>query len=174
MSAAGVHLIDTSLRAGRPIGPLPLPDLPAIPGREVAGAVDALGEGVEPSWLGARVVAHLGPASGGYATRAVCDVERLHVIPEGFSDAAAVTMIGTGRTTMAILDRARITADDVVVVTAAAGGIGSLLVQAARNAGATVVAAVGGPLKVAHARAQGADIVVDYDEAGPRPPNGPT
>ncbi len=67
---------------------------------------------------------------------------------------------------MAILDRARITADDVVVVTAAAGGIGSLLVQAARNAGATVVAAVGGPVKVAHARAQGADITVDYDVAG--------
>jgi len=150
VSAAGVHLIDTSLRAGQQMGPLPLPDLPAIPGREVAGTVDGLGQGVAPSWLGARVVAHLGPASGGYATRAVCDVERLHVIPEGASDAAAVTMIGAGRTTMAILDRARITADDVVVVTAAAGGIGSLLVQAARNAGATVVAAVGGPVKVAH------------------------
>ena len=164
MSVAGVHLIDASLRAGRPIG-APLPDLPAIPGREVAGTVDALGEGMASSWLGAQVVAHLGPASSGYATRAVCDVERLHVIPDDASDSAAVTMIGTGRTAMAILDRGRIGTADIVVVTAAAGGIGSLLVQAARNAGATVVAAVGGPVKVAHARAQGADITVDYAEA---------
>ncbi len=55
VSAAGVHLIDTSLRAGQQMGPLPLPDLPAIPGREVAGTVDGLGQGVAPSWLGARV-----------------------------------------------------------------------------------------------------------------------
>ncbi len=164
MSAAGVHLIDTSLRAGHQIGPLPSPTSPPYRAERLP-APSTLGRGAAPSWLGARVVARLGPASGGYATRAVCDVGRLRVIPDGASDAVAVTMIGTGRTTMAILDRARIGAADIVVVTAAAGGIGSLLVQAARHAGATVVAAVGGPVRVAHARTRGADIVVGYDEA---------
>ena len=63
LAAAGVHLIDTTIRAGVQRGPMPLPDLPAIPGREVAGTVDALGAGVAEEWLGRRVVAHLGPAS---------------------------------------------------------------------------------------------------------------
>lgn len=166
VAAAGVHLIDTALRAGRQISSSPLAVLPAVPGREVAGVVDAVGSGVESTWIGRRVVAHLGIASGGYAEKAACDVERLHVIPEAATDAAAVAMIGTGRTTMTIVERALLEATDVVVVTAAAGGIGSLLVQAGHKAGATVVAAVGGPAKMETARQLGADIVVDYDEVG--------
>ena len=125
------------------MGLLPQPELPTIPGREVAGVVDAVGAGVDEDWIGRRVVAHLGPASRGYATLAVREVEAVHVLPDGLADDAAVAMIGTGRTTMAILDTAAITADDTVLVTAAAGGIGTLLVQAARNAGARVIAAAG-------------------------------
>lgn len=143
VAAAGVHLIDTAIRSGRPMGPMPLPELPAIPGREVAGVVDALGEEVDPSWQGRRVVAHLGMASAGYAELAVREVEHLHALPDGVADDVAVAMIGTGRTAMAILDVARIGAGDVVLVTAAAGGLGSLLTQAARHAGATVVGAAG-------------------------------
>ena len=60
VAAAGVHLIDTTIRSGVPMGPLPLPELPAIPGREVAGVVDAVGPDADESWLGRRVVAHLG------------------------------------------------------------------------------------------------------------------
>src|SRR5919204_591354 len=71
VAAAGVHLIDTNIRAGVQQGPMPLPELPTVPGREVAGTVDALGAGVDESWLGRRVVAHLGPASGGHAELAV-------------------------------------------------------------------------------------------------------
>jgi NADPH:quinone reductase len=78
VAAAGVHLIDTVLREGRPMGPLALPDLPTIPGREVAGIVDAVGPQVDERWLGRRVVAHLGPASGGYAELAVRETEALH------------------------------------------------------------------------------------------------
>ncbi|MGG8405913.1 alcohol dehydrogenase catalytic domain-containing protein, partial [Streptomyces sp. 12297] len=52
VAAAGVHLLDTTLRAGVPTGPLALPDLPTVPGREIAGTVDALGEGTDPAWLG--------------------------------------------------------------------------------------------------------------------------
>jgi NADPH:quinone reductase len=166
VAAAGVHLIDTVLREGRPMGPLALPDLPTIPGREVAGTVDAVGPEVDERWLGRRVVAHLGPASGGYAELAVREAEALHALPDGLADDAAVAMIGTGRTALAILEVARPTADDVVLVTAAAGGLGSLLVQAARNAGATGVGVAGGPAKVDRVRQLGADVAVDYAAAG--------
>jgi NADPH2:quinone reductase len=162
VAAAGVHLIDTTIRAGVQRGPMPLPDLPAIPGREVAGVVDALGSGVDEGWLGRRVVAHLGPASGGYAELAVRETEALRALPDGLADDDAVAMIGTGRTALAILEVAALTADDVVLVTAAAGGLGSLLVQAARNAGATVVGVAGGPAKVQRVAQLGAAVAVDY------------
>jgi NADPH:quinone reductase len=162
VAAAGVHLIDTMVRRGIQMGPLPLPDLPAIPGREVAGVVDAVGPETGNGWLGRRVVAHLGRATGGYAELAVREAAALHALPDGLADDAAVAMVGTGRTTMAILDVARIEPGDVVLVTAAAGGIGSLLVQAAQNAGATVVGVAGGPAKVARVRAAGASAAIDY------------
>lgn len=101
VAAAGVHLIDTTIRAGVE-GWFPPPDLPMIPGRDVAGVVDALGPGVDQGWLGRRVVAYLGPASGGYAELAVIGADALHVLPEGLSDDAAVAMIGTGRTAIGI------------------------------------------------------------------------
>jgi len=165
VSAAGVHFIDTAIRAGRRMGPMPLPDLPQIPGREVAGTVDALGPGVGDEWRGRRVVTHLGPASGGYAALAVHEVEAVHALDDHLSDAAAVAMIGTGQTTMAILDVAALQRDDVAMVTAAASGVGSLLVQAARNAGAEVVGAAGGAEKAARLRGLGVR-AVDYAEPG--------
>src|SRR3954451_18527754 len=62
VGAAGVHVIDTAIRAGRAVGPFPLPQLPVIPGREVAGVVGSTGPGVDPGWRGRPVVAHLGTA----------------------------------------------------------------------------------------------------------------
>jgi NADPH:quinone reductase len=165
VAAAGVHFIDTAIRAGREMGPMPLPDLPQIPGREVAGTVDAIGPGVGDEWRGRRVVAHLGPASGGYAALAVRDAEAVHALDDHLSDAAAVAMIGTGRTTMAILDVAEVSPGDVALVTAAASGVGSLLVPAARNAGAEVVGAAGGADKVGRLRDLGLR-AVDYAEPG--------
>ncbi|MFJ5264250.1 zinc-binding dehydrogenase [Streptomyces sp. NPDC088387] len=162
VAAAGVHLLDTALREGMR-GPLPEPPaLPTIPGREVAGTVESLGEGVAALWLGKRVVAHLGFAPGGYAELAVTDVDRVHEIPENLDPAQAVAMIGTGRTAMGILQFTELGPDSVAVVPAAAGGIGTLLVQYARNAGATVVGLAGGPAKVALVAANGADLAVDY------------
>jgi NADPH2:quinone reductase len=160
VAAAGVHLIDTKIREGVQMGPMPLPTLPDIPGREVAGRVDAVGDDADPAWLGRRVVAHLGPASRGYAERAVREVEHLHALPDGMPDEVAVAMIGTGRTAMAILDVARIEAGDVVLVTAAAGGLGALLSQAARRAGARVIGAAGPGKPVS------ADVLVDYTRPG--------
>ncbi|WP_418961406.1 zinc-binding dehydrogenase [Streptomyces tritici] len=163
VAAAGVHVLDTTLRQGGP-GPYPAPELPTIPGREVAGTVDALGEGVDPAWLGKQVVAHLGMVPGGYAEAAVTDTDRLHPVPDGLGPAEAVAMIGTGRTTLGILQFAEPGPEDVVLVTAAAGGIGTLLVQYAKNAGATVIGLAGGPDKTARVRANGADLAVDYTQ----------
>ena len=164
--AAGVHVLDTFIRSGASGGPFPLPELPTIPGREVAGEIDAVGPDVDATWIGSTVVAHLGPASGGYAELAVAAVTSLHTIPVGLDEAAAVAMIGTGRTAFGIAEAAAFTPDDVVLVTAAAGGLGTLLVQLAHRAGATVVGVAGGPNKVEVARSVGADIAVDYTAEG--------
>ncbi|MCL6668446.1 MULTISPECIES: zinc-binding dehydrogenase [Streptomyces] len=162
VAAAGVHLLDTALREGFR-GPLPeLPALPTVPGREVAGVVESLGEGVAELWRGRRVVAHLGLAPGGYAELAVVDVDRVHEIPRNLDFAEAVAMIGTGRTAMGIVQFAELGPDAVAVIPAAAGGIGTLLVQYARHAGAHVVGLAGGPEKTARVLAGGADLAVDY------------
>ncbi|WP_374778327.1 zinc-binding dehydrogenase [Streptomyces sp. NBC_01310] len=164
VAAAGVHLLDTDLRQGIQ-GPAPaLPDLPTVPGREVAGTVDALGPGTDPTWLGRPVVVHLGFAPGGYAEYAVADADRLHPVPPGLDPAEAVAMIGTGRTTLGILQFADLGPDSVALVPAAAGGIGTLLVQYAVNAGATVIALAGGPAKTARAAANGAHLALDYTD----------
>jgi NADPH:quinone reductase len=152
IEAAGVHLIDTSIRAGRSGGPFPLPSLPMTPGREVAGTVD-----------GRRVVAHLGMASGGYAELAAAPESALHEIPDGLPFDVAVAAIGTGRTAIGILETAELKADDVVLVTAAAGGLGGLFLQAARDAGAFSIGAAGGEHKVAQLDA---DLAVDYSRPG--------
>src|SRR6478735_8976448 len=143
VGAAGVHVLDTFIRAGESGGPFPLPELPTVPGREVAGIVDRVGPEVDPSWLDRRVVAHLGMASGGYAELALAPEAALHDIPSGMDDELAVAMIGTGRTAFGIAEAAAVTADDVVLVTAAAGG-----------------------RKVDVARCLGAQIGVDYENDG--------
>src|SRR5215208_3429155 len=165
VESAGVHLIDTSIRRGQAGGPPPPPELPMTPGREVAGVVDEVGSGVDERLLDRRVAADLGMA-GGYAELALAWTKSLHVLPEGLDADHAVAMIGTGRTTMAILELAAPTGDDVVVITAAAGGIGMLLVQAVRATGATVVGAAGGQRKVSLPRELGASSAVDYSQPG--------
>ncbi|MFJ3773880.1 zinc-binding dehydrogenase [Streptomyces sp. NPDC090075] len=166
VAAAGVHLLDTALRAGHQ-GPAPRPTaLPTIPGREVAGVVESLGDGVDGLWLGRRVVAHLGFAPGGYAELAVTEVERLHEVPANLGFPEAVAMIGTGRTALGILQFAEPGPESVILVPAAAGGVGTLLVQYAKHAGATVIGLAGGPEKVERVRADGADLALDYTDPG--------
>ncbi|HEX5996926.1 MAG TPA: zinc-binding dehydrogenase [Jiangellales bacterium] len=161
VESAGVHLLDTVIRQGGG-GPRVAPRLPMTPGREVAGVIDEVGAGVDTDLVGRRVVADLGLTSGGYAELALARPAAVHVIPDRLDADSAVAMVGTGRTTMAILELAAPTAADIVLLTAAAGGVGTLLVQAAHAAGATVVGAAGGVDKVALVRRIGADHAVDY------------
>ncbi|MFJ9367142.1 zinc-binding dehydrogenase [Nocardia sp. NPDC101769] len=160
--AAGVHLLDTALRQGFSGSPMPMPELPTIPGREVAGRVDRVGPGVDDSWLGRAVVAHIGQAPGGYAELTVTEAERLHAIPDGVDAGAAVAMIGTGRTTLGILGFAEVSAETVAIVPSAAGGIGTLLVQYLAAAGATVIGLAGGKAKADLVYENGADLALDY------------
>jgi NADPH:quinone reductase len=162
---SGVHLLDTTLRRGD-AGPVPLPALPTIPGREVAGVVDAVGSDGDREWLGRRVVAHLGPRPGGYAGQAVTTPELLIPVPDHVALADAVAMVGTGRTAQGILELEPPRSTDTVLVPAAAGGLGWLLVQAARAAGASVVAAARGEEKLHRLSRLGPDRLVDYGRDG--------
>jgi NADPH:quinone reductase len=165
VAASGVHLLDTTIRRGQP-GPLPPPELPTIPGREVAGTVDQIGAGVDRSWLGRRVVAHLGPVPGGYAEQAVAAVDLLLPVPDHVSFPDAVAAVGTGRTAQGIVELEPAGSDDVVLVPSAAGGLGWLLVQDAQARGARVVAAARGPERTGRLAELGPDAILDYGHTG--------
>ncbi|WP_028814338.1 zinc-binding dehydrogenase [Streptomyces flavidovirens] len=89
----------------------------------------------------------------------------LPVTPGGLDAEAAVAVITTGATAQGVLAVAQLTSHDVGLVMSAAGGLGSLFMQAARHAGAVVVGAAGGPAKVGRVRTLGAGIAIDYRDA---------
>ncbi|AOS62085.1 zinc-binding dehydrogenase [Actinoalloteichus hymeniacidonis] len=161
VAAAGVHLIHTRLRTGSTVGPNTW-TTPTTPGSQVAGVVDQVGPGVAESWLGQRVAANATGREGGYAELAIAEADSLHSLPAQLSAEAAVAMLGSGGTARGIIDFAEFTDEDVVLITSAAGGMGSLFVQAAVAAGATAVGIAGGAAKVQRVRTLGAEVAVDY------------
>ena len=100
--------------------------------------------------------------TGGYAERVAVDAGRLIEVPDGMALREAVALLADGRTALALAGRAELRAGNTVLVEAAAGGVGTLLVQIARNAGARVVALAGQERKLAVARDLGADLAVNY------------
>ena len=161
VSLANVTFVETQIRAGRAPHPSMLPALPTILGNGVGGTVVAVAPGVDPEMVGHVVVASLS-GSGGYAEQAVAAVSRLIPVPAGVTLREAVALLADGRTAMGLLRQADVRPGDTVVVEAAAGGVGTLLVQLARNAGARVIALAGGDRKLAVAAELGADVTVDY------------
>ena len=157
---ANVTFVETQVRAGRPPHPSMLPALPAILGNGVGGTV-----GDDSPWSGARVVASLN-GTGGYAERAVATASALIRIPDELATRDAVALLADGRTALALAGRVNLRTGDTVLVEAAGGGVGTLLVQIARRAGARVVALAGQPRKLALARDLGADVTVDYSRDG--------
>jgi NADPH2:quinone reductase len=160
---AGVTFADTLLRAGAPgpFGGAP----PLVPGNGVAGVVAAAGPGADPGLVGARVVSSTG-GGGGYAERVAVPAAGLVPVPDGLALDAAAALLADGRTALLLVRAAGVRAGERVLVEAAAGGLGTVLVQVARDAGARVVAAAGGPDKLALARSLGAEEAVDYRRAG--------
>jgi NADPH2:quinone reductase len=161
VAIANITFVETQVRAGKAPNPAMAPELPAVLGNGVGGLVAAVGEGVDPGLVGTRVVSSLG-GSGGYAERAVAHAASLVAVPEELDLADAVALLADGRTALALTRAAQPRPGETVLVEAAAGGVGSLLVQLARNTGARVVAAAGGERKLEVARELGAEVRVDY------------
>jgi NADPH2:quinone reductase len=165
VSFAAVDFVQTQLRRGFSPGP-PLPEPPYVPGASVAGPVRSVGPGVDAGWLGRRVVARTASRNGGNAERAVAAVDALVPVPDGLGSAEAAALLDDGGTALGLVEGARVGEGDWVLVEAAAGGVGTLLVQLARAAGARVVGAARGTAKLDLVAGLGADAVVDYSEPG--------
>ncbi|GAA4943452.1 zinc-binding dehydrogenase [Streptomonospora halophila] len=173
VAASDVMFLDAQLRSGwgreyfrmRP---------PYVPGSGVVGRVVSVGEGADPGLVGAEVLAETGQRdpethvpltpTDGYAELVAAPARYLVRLPGGLDGQAALALLHDGPTALQLAEAARFTAGDRVLVNAAAGGAGSLLVQMAARAGARVIGAARGPRKLALARELGAEAVVDYSE----------
>ncbi len=127
---ASVTFVETQVRAGRPPHPAMSPALPVVPGNGVGGRVAAVGEGADPALVGRRVVTTTG-GSGGYAERVAVPAAALLEVPAELDLADAVALLADGRTALSLVEAALPRPGETVLVLAAAGGVGSLLVQLA-------------------------------------------
>ncbi|RAZ89562.1 zinc-binding alcohol dehydrogenase family protein [Mesorhizobium hawassense] len=165
VGAAGINFFEVLMRADRYAV---TPGLPAFPGVEVAGIVEAVGEGVDRRLLRQRVAAPLFVSArpfGGYAEYVAIDASLVVPLPDAltFEDAAALMVQGL---TALHLPRQSPPAGKAVLVPAAAGGVGSLLVQLAKGQGARrVIALAGGKARRDFALSLGADAAIDSSEA---------
>lgn len=155
--AAGVNFPDLLVIQGKYQF---LPPLPFSPGKECAGVVNTVGPGVAQLKPGDRVIVQL--EYGAYAQQVVTKAANCHVIPARMSFPEAAAMGLTYMTAhFALVERAALKAGETVLVTGAAGGVGSATVQVAKALGATVLAAVSSKDKAAAAREGGADHIID-------------
>lgn len=150
--AVGLNFIDTYHRSG--LYPLPLPS--GI-GNESAGVVEAVGAGVEGFREGNRVACFSGPL-GAYASHRTVDADRVVKLPDDISFETAAAIMLKGCTAEFLIERCgRVEAGETVLVHAAAGGVGSILVPWLKCVGATVIAHAGNSRKAALAKEMGAD-----------------
>ena len=155
-TAIGLNFIDVYCRTGL----YPQPSLPFIPGTEGAGVVAALGAGVTDLKEGDRV-AYASPI-GGYSEERLIPADKLVKIPAGVSDETAAAMMLQGMTVEYLLDRTfKIGPGTVLLFHAAAGGVGLIACQWARERGATFIGTVGSDEKAALAKAHGAAHVIN-------------
>ncbi|MFC3452966.1 zinc-binding dehydrogenase [Amycolatopsis speibonae] len=164
VTAAGVGWLDALIRRGD--GPdVFAVEPPYVPGGAVAGTVDAVGAGVDETWLGKVVVTSAtGGYGGGYADTVIASPDETFPVPAGLDPQQALALLNDGSTALALLEKTPVEAGERILVSPGVGGLGSLLVQLARAAGATVIAAVRGGEKAAIARKLGAE-PVDYSVA---------
>lgn len=137
------------------------PSLPASPGGEIAGIVEALGDGVTDLTIGQRVMAHVG--GNGCRERLAVGAARAIPIPDGVSDDVAAGVSVTYGTAMhGFKDRAKLQPGESVAVLGAAGGAGLAAVEIAKLMGARVIAVASSEEKIALAMRHGADEGIDY------------
>lgn len=156
-TAVGLNFIDTYHRSG--LYALPLP---AVLGSEAAGVVEEVGPGVTGFAKGDRVAYGTGP-TGGYSEARNVPAAHVVKVPSSVDDRIAAAVMLKGMTAWYLARRThRIASGEVVLVHAAAGGVGLLLCQWAKHLGATVIGTVGSEAKAALAKAHGCDHVLLY------------
>ncbi len=139
------------------------PPFPFIPGNEVAGTIAELGEGVNHLKVGQRVIAL--PLLGGYAEKALVPATHVMPLPDSIhanEGAALVTAHATAH--HALKQRAKLQPGETLVVTGAAGGTGLAAVQIGKIMGAKVIAVCSTEEKLALAKENGADVLINYTE----------
>jgi NADPH2:quinone reductase len=155
--AVGLNFIDTYHRSG-----LYAVKLPAVLGMEAAGLVETVGEGVDRFKRGDRVAYASGPM-GAYAEFHVVAAARAVRVPDDIALETAAASMLKGMTAEFLLRRCRaVSAGETILVHAAAGGVGQIMVQWGKALGAVVIATAGGADKTALAASLGADHVIDY------------
>jgi len=154
-TVVGLNFIDIYFRSG--VYPA---SLPTGLGSEAAGVVEAVGEGVTGLMVGDRV-GTFGPTPGAYAQARNLPAKTVFKLPDDIDDRTAAAVLLKGCTTEFLVERcAKVEAGQTVLVHAAAGGVGHLLVGWLKAVGATVIGTVGSPEKAEQARAAGADHVI--------------
>ncbi len=158
VEAAGVNFVDVYHRTG-----LYQVQLPFTPGREAAGTVERVGEGVTTARPGDRVVSE--SAAGAYAEYAIVPAERAVPVPDGMEARVAAAAMLQGLTAHYLAySTYPLRPGDTCLVHAAAGGVGLLLCQIASRIGARVIGTAGSEEKARLAREAGASEVILYDE----------
>lgn len=164
-TAVGLNYIDTYHRSG--LYQLPLPSGLGV---EAAGVIEAVGDGVHGFGIGDRV-AYFSAKPGAYATHRLIGTQTLVKLPDAIDDRTAAAAMLKGLTTEFLVERCgRVLAGETVLVHAAAGGVGLLLVQWLKAIGAKVIGTVGSEAKAELARHYGADEIILYsrEEVAPR------
>jgi len=158
-TAIGFNFIDVYQRSG--VYPL---ELPTGLGHEAAGVVEAVGEGVTRFKIGDRVM-YMNAGIGAYASHRNVSVDKLVSIPSNVSDEVAAAIFFKAMTAQYLVQKTyKVKAGDVVLIHAAAGGVGQIVAGWAKALGAFVVGTVGSQAKLAVAKAAGCDAVVDYSQ----------
>ncbi len=159
-AAIGLNFADLFVRAGAyPRTPRP----PFVPGMEISGTIETVGEGVSDLRSGQRVAAV--PLFGGHAEKVVVAADRVFVLPDGVDLWEAAAMPVVFLTAWYAISQARVEAGDRVIVTAAAGGVGTALLQLLSRRGARTLALAGSEGKLALCRELGAQQAGLYDSA---------
>jgi NADPH:quinone reductase-like Zn-dependent oxidoreductase len=162
VAATSFNPVDGNIRGGFMRGPIPVV-LPHTPGLDVAGTVDALGEGVDGIAVGDDVVGFLPmDGTGAAAEYVLAPAEVLTPAPKSvpLADTAALPVVGL-TAYQALFDHGKLTAGQRVLINGAGGAVGGYAVQLAKNAGAHVIATAG-PRSSEAVRSAGADEVIDH------------
>lgn len=158
VQAAGVNFPDTLMI--RDLYQMK-PPRPFAPGGEIAGDVDAIGEGVEGLSVGDRVLALSG--FGGFATQIIIDAKKVIPIPDAMPYEDAACFIFTyGTSHHALKDRAHLKPGESLLILGAAGGVGAAAIELGKAAGAKVIAAVSSADKAEFCKSIGADETIVY------------